>query len=158
MPWRCVWRAFGDGEWREGGEANWAQLYPENRRCLVHLSLVSHIPTGRWWDRGESCWEEAPLGQGPAASQRDLGSDCRKNEALQQGQDCSCPKSEDTFRSPLVPTIPWLLHQLWFFMGAAPVTPVTHESLGGVLGKRGELPGQNCGQLAEFSTPALSRC
>lgn len=45
-------------------------------------------------------------------------------------RDRTCPKSEEAFRSPLVPTIPWLLHQLWVFLGAAPVTPISPENLG----------------------------
>lgn len=73
-----------------------------------------------------------------------------------RGRTCSCPKSEETFRSPPVPTIPWLLHQLWVFMGAAPVTPVTHENLGVFWEKGGNYLGRTVASLLNLA-PQLFR-
>lgn len=64
---------------------------------------------------------------------------------------CSCPKSEETFRSRLVPTIPWLLHQLWVSVGAAPVTPVPHENLGVFWEKRGNYLGRTVASLLNLA-------
>lgn len=156
LLWTCwdKWHeaVFGGhlGMWREGGEANWAQLCPKNTQFVVPLSLVSHIPPGR--GRGE-----APLGQGPAAPQQDLGSGCRENQA-HQGQDLQLPKVRRNLEVSSSPSDPLAAASALGFHGSCPCYSSPPWKPGGVLGEKGELPGQNCGQLAEFSTPALPRC
>lgn len=90
-----------------------------------------------------------------APSKSGFSHSCRKAAGQRTGTSwagiCSSPKPGETFRSPLVPTIPWLLPQLWVSMGAAPVTPVPCENLGVFWEKGGNYLGRTVASLLNLA-------
>lgn len=116
-------------------------------------SCSLHQGFGGWLqgDLGTDCKEN--WGTGPAASLRDLGTLQGEFSTAETGPAAAQSQVSSTllFRSPPLPAIPWLLHQLWDSTGAAPVPPAPCENLGVFWEKRGHYLGRTVASLLNLA-------